>query len=105
MSDEQIPGGGRLSEDIPFRPLNIAVLTISDTRDEASDTSGKLLADRVIRDGHCLAARRIVTDDIAEIQSQMKAWIDDPAGLGRDELLLRLATALPALIGSATHER
>jgi molybdenum cofactor biosynthesis protein B len=79
MSGEQIPGGGRLSEDIPFRPLNIAVLTISDTRDEASDTSGKLLADRVIRDGHRLAARRIVTDDIVEIQSQMKVWIDDPA--------------------------
>ncbi|MCP5411401.1 MAG: molybdenum cofactor biosynthesis protein B [Alphaproteobacteria bacterium] len=79
MSGEQILGGGHLSEDVPFRPLNIAVLTISDTRDEASDTSGKLLADRVIRDGHCLAARRIVADDIAEIQSQMKAWIDDPA--------------------------
>jgi molybdenum cofactor biosynthesis protein B len=79
MSGEQVPGGGRLCEDIPFRPLNIAVLTVSDTRDEASDTSGKLLADRVVRDGHRLAARRIVTDDIAEIQSQVRAWIGDPA--------------------------
>ena len=74
----QIPGGGRLSEDIAFRPLRIAVLTISDTRDETSDTSGKLLADRVARDGHMLAGRHIVIDDIEEIRRQMKAWIADP---------------------------
>ena len=61
MSDGmQVPGGGRISEEIAFRPLNIAVLTISDTRDETSDTSGKLLADRVVRDGHILADRAIV---------------------------------------------
>ena len=61
-----------------FRPLRIAVLTVSDTRDEESDTSGKLLADRVIRDGHALAARAMVKDDIGEIQAQLKSWIADP---------------------------
>lgn len=79
MSDaSEIPGGGKLSDEITFRPLRIAVLTISDTRDEESDTSGKLLADRVARDGHRLAARAIVVDDVGEIQKQLKAWIAGP---------------------------
>ena len=72
------PGGGRLDPEIPFQPLRVAVLTVSDTRDEASDTSGKLLADRVTRDGHRLAARGIVKDDVAEIRNKVKAWIADP---------------------------
>lgn len=74
----QPPGGGRLSDEIAFRPLRIAVLTISDTRDEESDTSGRLLAERVVRDGHALAGRVIVKDDVAEIQRQTKNWIADP---------------------------
>lgn len=63
---------------IAFRPLQVAVLTVSDTRDEESDTSGKLLADRVTRDGHVLAARSMVKDDVGEIQAQVKTWIADP---------------------------
>jgi molybdopterin adenylyltransferase len=63
---------------ITFRPLRVAVLTVSDTRDEESDTSGKLLADRVTRDGHALAARAMVKDDVGEIQTQVKHWIADP---------------------------
>lgn len=78
IDNAQVPGGGRLSEEIAFRPLKIAVLTISDTRDADSDTSGKLLADRVVRDGHSLAHRAIVTDDIAEIRKQVGLWIVDP---------------------------
>ncbi len=74
----QPPGGGRLDPDIAFRPLGIAVLTVSDTRDEESDTSGKLLADRVTRDGHVLAGRAMVKDSVAEIQAQVKKWIADP---------------------------
>ena len=62
---------------LAFRALRIAVLTVSDTRDEESDTSGKLLADRVTRDGHVLAARAMVRDDVAEIQAQLKSWIAD----------------------------
>jgi molybdenum cofactor biosynthesis protein B len=63
---------------IAFRALRVAVLTVSDTRDAESDTSGKLLADRVIRDGHVLAARALVKDEVAQIQAQLKKWIADP---------------------------
>lgn len=74
----QPPGGGRMDMTLAFRALRIAVLTVSDTRDEESDTSGKLLADRVLRDGHALAVRAMVKDDVGEIQAQMKQWIADP---------------------------
>lgn len=70
--------GGRIDEAMAFKPVRIAVLTVSDTRDEESDTSGKLLADRVTRDGHVLAVRDWVKDETAEIQRQVRAWIDDP---------------------------
>jgi molybdenum cofactor biosynthesis protein B len=75
---EAPPGSGKLSETLPFHALQIAVMTVSDTRDEKSDTSGKLLAERVTRDGHVLAARSWVKDSVAEIQSQLKQWIADP---------------------------
>jgi molybdenum cofactor biosynthesis protein B len=75
MSEASPPGGGRIDETRVFKPLNIAILTISDTRDESSDTSGKLLAERVTRDGHVLADKAIVTDSVAEIQMQVKSWI------------------------------
>ena len=78
MSATELPGGGRLDGEIAFRPLRVAILTVSDTRDEDSDTSGRLLADRVVRDGHGLAARKIVRDDVSQIRAQVKAWIDDP---------------------------
>lgn len=79
MSDVvEAPGGGRLSAEIVFRPLNVAVMTVSDTRSGNSDTSGKFLADRVARDGHRLAARALVKDDIGQIQDQVKAWIAAP---------------------------
>ena len=60
-----------------FIPLNIAVLTISDTRSLADDKSGATLADRLTAAGHHLAARDIVTDDIPAIRAQMKLWIAD----------------------------
>jgi molybdenum cofactor biosynthesis protein B len=78
MTIETPPGGGRLDAEGKFRPLRIAVLTVSDTRDEESDTSGALLADRIARDDHALAARALVRDDIAEIQRQFRLWISDP---------------------------
>ena len=71
------PGGGALSQDIAFRPLRVAVLTISDTRSGATDTSGALLAERVTRDGHVLAARDLVRDEIPSIQARMLSWIAD----------------------------
>ena len=62
---------------LTFHPLNIAVLTVSDTRTEETDTSGALLAERLTGAGHKLAAKAIVTDDVAAIQAQMRAWIAD----------------------------
>ena len=72
------PGGGRLSETAAFKPVNVAVLTISDTRDVESDTSGKLLADRIMREGHVLVARSMAKDDVVEIQDALRRWIEDP---------------------------
>jgi len=68
-----------IDENLPFHPLNIAVLTVSDTRTMATDTSGALLAERLTAAGHNLAARAIVTDDVEVIRDQMRAWIADPA--------------------------
>lgn len=61
-----------------FIPLNIAVLTISDTRVLADDKSGTTLADRLTAAGHHLAARNIVTDDVEAIRAIMRKWIADP---------------------------
>src|SRR3954469_24009756 len=61
-----------------FIPLNIAVLTISDTRSLADDKSGTTLAERLIGAGHLLAARKIVTDDVEAIRLVVKKWIADP---------------------------
>lgn len=61
-----------------FKPLNIAVLTVSDTRSEADDTSGDILAERVTGACHVLAARAIEKDDVARIAGRLEAWIDDP---------------------------
>lgn len=62
-----------------FKPINIAVLTVSDTRTAADDTSGDLLAERVKAAGHRLAARAILRDDVALLASKLNDWIDDPA--------------------------
>ena len=60
-----------------FKPLRIAVLTVSDTRNEATDKSGALLAERVRAAGHTLAAKSIVRDDIYAIRAIVSAWIAD----------------------------
>jgi len=62
-----------------FTPINIAVLTVSDTRTAADDTSGDILAERISAAGHNLAARTILKDDAAVIASQLDQWIDDPS--------------------------
>lgn len=68
-----------INEDLEFLPLNIAVMTISDTRDETTDTSGGLLIERLTRAGHNLAGRAIVKDEVAEIQARARLWIEDAA--------------------------
>jgi molybdenum cofactor biosynthesis protein B len=72
------PEGGRLDESAPFKPVRIAVLTVSDTRDEESDTSGGVLARMIERDGHVVAGRGWVKDNIDAIRAQLRTWIDDP---------------------------
>ncbi len=62
-----------------FKQINIAVLTVSDTRTSADDTSGDILVERVQNSGHRLAARAIVRDDPGLIVSKLNDWIDDPA--------------------------
>ncbi|MBL8542593.1 MAG: molybdenum cofactor biosynthesis protein B [Hyphomonadaceae bacterium] len=81
----------RIDESLPFKPVNIAILTVSDTRDDDSDTSGPLLAGRAARDGHTVAARAIVRDDIGAIQAQVRDWIGDA---GIDVILCTGGTGL-----------
>ena len=69
---------GRIDESRRFQPVRIAVLTVSDTRSEADDTSGRTLAELITRDGHILAARAIVKDDRGAITEELRAWIADP---------------------------
>ena len=64
---------------LPFHPLRIAVLTVSDTRTEETDKSGALLAERLAHAGHELAAKCIVTDDVDAIRAQVEAWAADEA--------------------------
>lgn len=60
-----------------FTPLSIAVLTVSDTRDESNDTSGRLLVDRLTEAGHKLADKVIVKDDIYQLRAIVSQWIAD----------------------------
>jgi len=68
----------RIDESFAFRPLRIATLTVSDTRDRASDKSGDTLEELIGLAGHTLAQRQIITDDVEEIRALVKSWIDDP---------------------------
>ncbi len=77
MNAEQSPPAGKVDPERPFIPVRIAVLTISDTRDEESDTSGRVLADRVARDGHIVATRDWVKDNASAIRERIQAWCDD----------------------------
>lgn len=66
-----------IDETRDFIPLNIAVLTVSDTRTPEDDKSGDTLADRIAKAGHRVAARRIVLDDEPLIRAALKSWIAD----------------------------
>jgi len=61
-----------------FQPINIALLTVSDTRTAQNDTSGDILAQRIADAGHTLARRTIERDDAAAIAALLESWIDDP---------------------------
>jgi molybdenum cofactor biosynthesis protein B len=64
---------------LPFHPLRIAVLTVSDTRTNETDKSGALLAERLTASGHELAAKDIVPDEVNAIRARVRSWADDPA--------------------------
>jgi molybdenum cofactor biosynthesis protein B len=67
-----------IDESRQFMPLRIAVLTVSDTRDLADDKSGAVLSEHIKAAGHVVAARGIVTDDVAAIRARVKEWIAEP---------------------------
>ncbi len=69
---------GRIDESRPFRPLNIAILTVSDTRTPETDRSGDVLEERVRAAGHRLVRREICRDELAEIEARLRAWVADP---------------------------
>lgn len=62
----------------PFRPLRLAILTVSDSRDEAGDTSGRLLRERAEAAGHAVVVREIVRDDVYQLRAVFSRWIADP---------------------------
>ena len=68
-----------IDESLPFTPVQIAVLTVSDSRTPATDKSGDTLAQRIEAAGHILAARAIETDDRDRLVARLNDWIDDPA--------------------------
>jgi len=70
-----VPG---IDESLSFHALRIAVLTVSDTRDEKSDKSGTLLVERLMAAGHELAGKAIVRDDVEAIRAQVSAWVGAP---------------------------
>jgi len=84
--------GGRIDPERAFTPLNLAVMTISDSRDSSTDSSGDLLAERIATAGHALKARTVVGFDRAAIQVQARSWIDDA---GIDIIVSNGGTGLP----------
>lgn len=67
------------NQNAQFEPLNLAVLTVSDTRNEDTDTSGQLLVQRLQEQGHNLADKKIVIDDIYQIRAVISQWVADDA--------------------------
>ena len=67
-----------IDENLTFHPLKIAVLIVSDSRDEHTDRSGALLAERLQGAGHELAGKEIVPDNVEKIRDQVRAWVVAP---------------------------
>ncbi|MGV6819679.1 MAG: molybdenum cofactor biosynthesis protein B [Parvularcula sp.] len=66
------------NESLEFKPVSVAILTVSDTRDRNSDTSGDILQERIESAGHTLAARALVRDDVQKIREIISTWTVDP---------------------------
>ena len=67
-----------IDPELSFKPVRIAVLTVSDSRTLETDTSGALLAERIETAGHRLARRELVRDDRAAIEATVRGWTEDP---------------------------
>jgi molybdenum cofactor biosynthesis protein B len=67
-----------MTDEKPFIPVRIAVLTVSDTRSLAEDRSGDTLVARIAEAGHVLADRAMLRDERAEIAARLRAWVADP---------------------------
>ncbi|MCU0884641.1 MAG: molybdenum cofactor biosynthesis protein B [Beijerinckiaceae bacterium] len=70
-----LSAGGRFEETLPFRPVRIAVVTVSDTRTLDTDTSGAVLATRIAGEGHVVAGRSLVKDDVEAIRAEVRRLI------------------------------
>ncbi len=67
-----------IDENLDFKPVTVAVLTVSDTRTRADDTSGDILQSRIEEAGHKVVGREIVRDTIEGVRAQLQNWMDDP---------------------------
>ncbi len=77
--DGQLQPLSGIDESLPFRPVNIALLTVSDTRNAADDRSGDTLAELITGAGHTLVRRALIRDDVDALVAQFHNWIDDDA--------------------------
>lgn len=73
--EKLMPG---IDENLDFKPVTVAVLTVSDTRTRADDTSGDILQSRIEEAGHKVVGREIVRDTIEGVRAQLQNWMDDP---------------------------
>ena len=87
----------RIDKSVEFVAVNIAILTVSDSRKAGDDRSGDLLAGRIKEDGHHLAGRAIVTDDFDAIIGQLRQWVEDK---GVDVIIATGGTGLTGRDGS-----
>src|SRR3546814_8638611 len=88
----------RMEERLQFKPVRIAILTISDSRSATEDRSGDKLEDLLTGAGHILAARAIIRDEADLIVSRLHNWIDDP------EVDVVITTGGTGLTGRRTEE-
>lgn len=88
-----IPRGGRIDESKPFKPVRIAILSASDTRSLAEDSSGDALVARLEAAGHSLADRKLTSDDISAIRCALSDWI------AREDIDVILTTGGTGLTG------
>ncbi len=69
---------GKTISENDFTPLNIAIMTVSDSRSEVDDKSGPILVERLEKAGHHLAEKKMVIDDVYQMRAVVSQWIADP---------------------------